>query len=123
MHELLVTFEKYEICQIPRFLAAPSADQQVKVLAIDVPQGSWMNPIPAYLQNGELPEDKLEAHHLRARSARYYLYNDKLYKRRFSIPFLRCIDGVDCQAMLEEIHAGQCGNYTGALSLVQKALR
>ena len=132
VRELLATFEKYEICQIPRsqnshadalarlatapnveflgaipveFLAAPSADQQAEVLAIDAPQGSWMNPIVAYLKDGELLEDKLEACRLRACSAQYCLYDEKLYKKGFSIPLLRCIDGVDCQAMLEEIHA------------------
>ena len=76
-----------------------------------------MNPILAYLKNGELLEDKLEASCLRAHSAQYYLYDDKLYKIEFSIPLLRCIDGVDCQAVLEEIHVGQCGNHVGALSL------
>ena len=80
-----------------------------------------MNPILPYLQNRELPEDKLEARLLRARLARYYLYDDKLYKRGFSVPLLRCIDGVDYQVVLEEIHVGQCGNHAGALLLAQKA--
>lgn len=82
-----------------------------------------MNLILDYLQNGKLPEDKLEARRLRARATQYCVYDDKLYKRRFTTPLLRCIDGTDCQTVLEEIHAGHCGNHAGALSLVQKALR
>ena len=150
VRKLLATFKKYEICQIPwsqnshtdaldhlattrdieflwavpvEFLATPSTDQQVEMLAIDVPQDLWMNPILNYLQNGGLPEDKLEARRLQVRLARYYFYNDKLYKKGFSVPLLRCINGIDCQVILKEIHAGQCGNHTGELSLVEKALR
>ena len=82
-----------------------------------------MNPIIDYLQNRKLPEDKLEARWLRARSAHYCVYDDRLYKKGFSAPLLRCIDGTDYQIMLEEIHAGHCGNHAGALSLAQKALR
>ena len=59
-----------------------------------------MNPIVAYLKDGELPEDKLEARRLQARSTWSCLYDDKLYKRGFSVPLLRCMDDVDCQAVL-----------------------
>jgi len=76
-----------------------------------------MNLILDYLQNGRLAEDKLQAHRLRARLAHYCLYDDKLYKKRFLALLLRYIDGTDCQTMLEEIHAGHCGNHAGALSL------
>ncbi|XP_052172158.1 uncharacterized protein LOC127788082 [Diospyros lotus] len=71
----------------------------------------------------ELPEDKLEARRLRARVAWYCIYDDRLYKRGFSAPLLRCIDGTDCQTVLKEIHAGHCDNHARALSLAQKALR
>ena len=82
-----------------------------------------MNPLVEYLQNGKLLEDKLESRCLRARAARYYIYDDRLHKRGFSAPLLRCIDGMDCQAALNDIHAGHCGNHTGGLSLAQKAPR
>ncbi|XP_052193917.1 uncharacterized protein LOC127802245 [Diospyros lotus] len=93
------------------------------MLTIDVPQGSWMNPILDYLQNDKLPKDKLEARRLRARVAQYYIYDDRLYKRGFFASLLRCIDGTDCQTVLEEIHAGYCGNHATTLSLAQKGLR
>ena len=105
------------------FLAALSTDQQVEMLMINVPQDLWMNPILDYLQNRKLPEDKLEARRLQARSARCCFYDDKLYKKGFSAPLLRCIDGIDCQIVLEEIHEGHYGNHVEALSLAQKTLR
>ncbi|XP_052172223.1 uncharacterized protein LOC127788152 [Diospyros lotus] len=104
------------------FLATPSTEQRAETLVIMVSQNSWMIPILGYLQDGKLPEDKLEAHRLRAQAARYCIYDDKLYKRGFSAPLMRCIDGTDCQTVLGEIHASHCGNHAVALSLAQKAL-
>ena len=76
VRELLTTFKKYDIRQIPRsqkshtdalarlatipnveflgaipveFLSTLSTNQQAEILAIDLSQGSWMNPILAYL--------------------------------------------------------------------------
>ena len=82
-----------------------------------------MNPILDYLQNGGLSEDNLEAPRLQTRLAHYCLYDDKLYKRGFSAPLLRCIDRTDYQTVLEEIHAGHYGNHAKASSLTQKTLR
>ena len=76
-----------------------------------------MNLILDYLQNGKLPEDKLEARRLQAQSARCFLYDDRLYKKGFLAPLLWCIDGIDCQIMLEQIHVVHCGNHARALSL------
>ena len=91
-------------------------------MVINVPQGSWMNPILDYLQNGKLSEDKLEARQLWAQAG-HYVYDDRLYKKGFTTPLLRCIDGADCQTVLEEIHASHYDNHARALSLAQNALR
>ena len=50
---------------------------------------------------------------MRARAARYYLYDNMLYKRGFTTLLLRCVDDPDCQTVLKEIHAGHYGNYVG----------
>ena len=150
VRELLTKFEKCELQHVPRsqnshadalarlatakhadfmgvvpieVLPIPSTESQDEIMAIVVAQDSWMNPLVEYLQDGKLPEGKLESRRLRTRAARYCIYDDKLYKRGFSAPLLRCIDGLDCQVVLNEIHAGHCGNHAGGLSLAQKALR
>ncbi|XP_052205170.1 uncharacterized protein LOC127809995 [Diospyros lotus] len=105
------------------FLAAPSTEQSAETMEIGTPQGSWMSPILEYLRGGKLPIDKLEARRLRARAVRYCIHDEVLYKQGFIAPLLRCIEGPDCRIVLEEIHAGHCGNHAGALSLAQKALR
>ncbi|CAL2238555.1 unnamed protein product [Prunus armeniaca] len=52
---------------------------------------TWMDPICDYLAHGVLPEDKAEAQRVQCRSSRYLIINKKLYKRGFSLPYLRCL--------------------------------
>ena len=44
-----------------------------------------MDHIVAYLKIGEHPEDKTEAQILQLKAARYVLYDDKLYRRGYSM--------------------------------------
>ena len=82
-----------------------------------------MDPLVDYLQNGVLPANKNEARSIRFRSARYILYDDKLYKRGLSAPLLRCITQEEGTYVIREIHEGVCGNHTGGQALAHKALR
>ena len=49
--------------------------------------------------------------------------NDKLYKRGYGTPLLRCVSKEDGHYVLKEIHEGICGNHTGGRSLAHKVLR
>ena len=84
---------------------------------------SWMDPIIIYLKNGELPKEKMEAHILPLKAARYLLYDDKLYKRGYSMPLLKCVLPKEAKNIMWEIHEGTCGNHSGGQSWVFKALR
>ena len=85
--------------------------------------GNWMTPIIQYLKDGMLPEDKRKARLLRLKVVRYTIYDDRLYKRGFSTPLLKCVDLEKGNYILQEIHKGICGNHAGGQSLVYKALR
>ena len=82
-----------------------------------------MDPIIAYLKNSELPKEKIEAHILRLKAARYVLYDDKWYRRAYSMPFLKCILPMEVKNIMWEIHDGTCGNHARGQSLAFKALR
>ena len=76
-----------------------------------------------YLKTGEQPEDKIEAQILRLKAARYVLYDDKLYKRGYSMPLLKCATPLKAKYIMREIYDGTCGNHAGGQSLAFKALR
>ncbi|KAI5343268.1 hypothetical protein L3X38_011144 [Prunus dulcis] len=145
---LLATFHAHSIRQVPRsenshadalarlasaleqgtgrhihieFLAQPST-QAPLICTIDH-SPTWMDPILQFLQNQTLPADPAEARRVRHRSARYLVINGSLYKRGFSLPYLRCLTPEEGHYVLREIHEGICGNHSGARSLAHKAIR
>ncbi|CAL9004809.1 unnamed protein product, partial [Prunus brigantina] len=63
---------------------------------------TWMDLILQFLQHQTLSADPAEARRVRYRSARYLILNGALYKRGFSLPYLR---------------------HSGARSLAHKAIR
>ncbi|XP_060961981.1 uncharacterized protein LOC133032149 [Cannabis sativa] len=95
-----------------------------EVMEIDVSRKvTWMTPIITYLEKDILPDDKIEARKLRHRAARYVIYDGRLYRRSFSQPLLKCIDGEECDYILREVHGGISGNHTGGNSLALKIMR
>ncbi|XP_030925026.1 uncharacterized protein LOC115952082 [Quercus lobata] len=81
---------------------------------------NWMTPIISYLQDGHLPQNTEEAKKIKKRAARFTILNDALYKRGFSMPYLKCVDEEEARYILEEIHGGICGDHAGPKSLVNK---
>ncbi|VVA40725.1 PREDICTED: rve domain-containing, partial [Prunus dulcis] len=145
---LLATFHVHSINQVPRsenshadalarlasvleqgigrhihieFLAQPST-QAPLIYTIDH-SPTWMDPILQFLQNQTLPANSAKARRVRHRSAQYLIINGSLYKRGFSLPYLRCLTPEEGHYVLREIHEGICGNHSGARSLAHKAIR
>ena len=51
------------------------------------------------------------------------MLNEKLYKRDFSQPYLRCVEEEEAKYVLEEVHGGICGDHMRAKSLARKIMR
>ena len=62
-----------------------------------------MDPILAYIRDGKLPPNSLEARKIRVRPSRFTILNDKMYKRGFSQPYLMCLDFEDVAYVLREV--------------------
>ncbi|XP_024043643.1 uncharacterized protein LOC112100085 [Citrus clementina] len=101
---------------------SPSIDEEAEVMRVSTGE-SWMDPIRAYVRDRVLPEDKRQARKLKCRAARYTLLDGVLYRRGFTLPFLRCLHDEEADYVLREIHEGICGNHSGARTLAFKALR
>ena len=84
---------------------------------------TWMTPIIFFLQDGHLPQNAEEARKVKKRAARFTILNDVLYKRGFSMPYLKCVDEEEAKYILEEVHGGICGDHAGFKSLVNKVVR
>ena len=104
------------------FLTEPSIKPRSEIMEL-TEEPSWMDPIIAYLKNGELPEEKMETHILWLKATRYVLYDDKLYRKGYSMPLLKCVLPMKAKNIMWEIRDGTCGNHAGGQSLAFKALR
>ena len=82
-----------------------------------------MTLIVSFLQDGHLPQDVDEARKIRKRAASFTILNDVLYKRGFSMPYLKSIDDDEAKYILEEIHKGICGDHASPRSLMSKVIR
>ncbi|XP_023926828.1 uncharacterized protein LOC112038257 [Quercus suber] len=83
---------------------------------------SWMMPILSFLQDGRLPQDADEASKIKKTVSRFAILNDTLYKRDFSMPYLKCVDKEKAKYILEEVHEEVCGDYASPRSLVSKII-
>ena len=82
-----------------------------------------MTPIVCYLKGGWLPEDKTEARKIQIRVARFVIIDNVLYRRGYSLLYLRCASSKEADYVLCKIHEGIRGNHARARSLAGKALR
>ena len=82
-----------------------------------------MTPIISFLQDGHLPQNTEEAKKIKKRAAKFTILNNALYKRGFSMPYLKCVDEEEARCILEEIHGGVYGDHAGPRSLVNKVIQ
>ena len=82
-----------------------------------------MTPIVCYLKEGWLLEDKTKVRKIQIKVARFVIIDDVLYRRGYSLLYLRCANLKEADYVLREIHKGICGNHAGARSLAGKALK
>ncbi|KAK2999288.1 hypothetical protein RJ639_024668 [Escallonia herrerae] len=104
------------------FLKDRSISSQTEVETIEQ-EPCWMDMIVTYLSTGELPSERHEARNLHVKAARYALVEGTLYKKSFSLPYLRCLRLSESIYALQEVHEGICGQHLGGRTLAQKILR
>ncbi|KAG7594095.1 Ribonuclease H-like superfamily [Arabidopsis thaliana x Arabidopsis arenosa] len=101
----------------------PNPEPPQQLLPLPDWGADWRTPIREYILNGTLPTDKWEARSLKAKSARFCISNDILYRRSISGPDMICIFGQQVRTVIKEIHEGVCGNHSGGRSLAFKVKR
>ncbi|CAL8991185.1 unnamed protein product, partial [Prunus brigantina] len=105
------------------YLASPTVSDAPTEAMIVGTDDTWMMPIYAYLASGTLPADSDAARRLQLQSGRYTIINAQLYKRGFSLPYLRCVTPEDSHEILREVHEGVCGDHSASRAMASKVLR
>ena len=103
--------------------AAPTAEDEPLVLAVDPQAPTWALHTVRFLQTGEFPEEQEEAEKVARRSSMYQFVDDALYRRRTNGVKMKCIPQEDGLELLSEIHGGMCGSHVRSRALAGKAFR
>ena len=104
-----------------KILEKPSIEE-APIMQADL-EPSWIDPILHYLQDDTLPTDRDEAKKLRRLAPQYLVYEEKLYKKSFTLPLLRCIRPSKADYALREMHKWIYGNHLGGKAVAHKILR
>ena len=110
----------FQELELTEELAKPSIEEEELMSIQEITE--WMKPIVQYLENGTLPEDKLQARKLRVKAAHYSMHNSELYRRSLSHPWSKCVSPEEGDYVLREIHEGICGAHEAQNTLIRKAL-
>ena len=101
---------------------SPAALVQVALVAFEeIAAPSWAHPILRFLVNRELPTDEILARQVQRRAAAYTIVNRELVRRSVTGVYQRCMEPEQGQAILKDIHQGECGHHAASRALVAKA--
>ena len=75
------------------------------------------------MMNKELPADEISARQVQRRAAAYAIINRELVRRSVTGIHQRCVEPEQGQAILKDIHQGECGHHAASRALVTKAFR
>ena len=104
-----------------KVLQYPSSEGSKRVIQVD-PEPNWIKPLILYLKEGILPRDPKEDQKLKNQTSRYILYENKLYKRSYSLPLLKCLQPSKVDYVLRKVQEGVYENHFGARLLSYKLL-
>ncbi|XP_031090852.1 uncharacterized protein LOC115995842 [Ipomoea triloba] len=102
-------------------IGAPSIDV-IEFRPVEIGEPDWMYNLKNYIANGTLPDDSSRAKKVKLRAPRFQLVDDRLYKRSYGGPLLRCLTSDEAKVVMEEVHEGICSAHQGPRTLAQKII-
>jgi hypothetical protein len=90
---------------------------------VNLEDPDWRFLILKWLVEEKLSSDQTKARRIACRAKAFVLIDGELYKHGAAGILMRCILGDQGRELLQEIHAGTCGQHAGPRTLVGKAFR
>ncbi|XP_031095229.1 uncharacterized protein LOC115999523 [Ipomoea triloba] len=87
---------------------APCIDS-FEVEPVGVEQDPWITDLKEYLQDGKMPEEEDRARKVRLRAPRFQIVDDRLYRRSYGGPLMRCLNAFEADIVTDELHSGLYG--------------
>nr|XP_043615952.1 uncharacterized protein LOC122587853 [Erigeron canadensis] len=93
-----------------------------EVSQVEEEEDCWMTSIYNFIKNETLPKDNHEAQKVRMKAPMYLIIEDKLFRKSFLGPHLRCVGPSQAQTLIQEVHGGACGIHAGPRSVATKIM-
>ena len=106
---------------LPIYYQPNSLITTTRISWVDEVSPFWMDPIVQYINTGELPNERNNAHKIQIQLARFSLVNGQLFKQSLNGLYLKCLTTEQGQYVLVELHEGICGNHLGGRTLAHVA--
>ncbi|CAL8088114.1 unnamed protein product [Prunus armeniaca] len=82
----------------------------------------WRAPYLAFFVERTLPSNSKLAYKLKKTVKRYFVDGSILYRKGFNGEPLRCLGNTESHQVMQEIHAGECGEHQGMKKLHRQLL-
>ncbi|CAO2152204.1 unnamed protein product [Urochloa humidicola] len=103
---------------------ASSADEAEAMEIDEAPVSrDWRNQYLAWINQGGLPSDRIEARRIARRAKSFVVIDGELYRRSTSGILQCCIPIPEGRELIRDIHAGVCGHHAAPRTLVGNAFR
>ncbi|GJX03611.1 hypothetical protein Tco_0189527 [Tanacetum coccineum] len=73
-----------------------------------------MTPSREYLRSEALPDDPQNSRKLHIKAPLYKMIKEKLYRRSYLSPWLRCVGAMQAKNIIKEVHEGSCEMHSGS---------
>ncbi|XP_064963219.1 uncharacterized protein LOC135611400 [Musa acuminata AAA Group] len=121
--ELARLASKSESRAHPEIERLPSRAISVSAVSTADARTTWVQEMLRFKRDEILSADEASARRIRRTQAWHSEVNERLYKRSFSHPLLRCLGPEEAQMVLAEVHEGICGEHIVGRTLAYKILR
>lgn len=64
-------------------------------------EASWMTPYVIFMKRIILSEDVKEVRKIQINAPNYTIYDDRLYRRGYSTPWLKCITSKEAEVVIQ----------------------
>ncbi|XP_008231232.1 PREDICTED: uncharacterized protein LOC103330426 [Prunus mume] len=102
----------------PKCAKIPSTEESFTISFAE----DWRAPYLASFINGVLPTNPKHACKLKRTMKRYFIDGSTLYRKGFNGEPLKCLGKSEAKQVMQEIHAGECGEHQGMKRLYRQLL-
>ncbi|VFQ71079.1 unnamed protein product [Cuscuta campestris] len=91
-------------------------------LGLVEPDDIWIDDLVKYYMTGQFPEDEDRVRKVKLRAPRFQMLDERLYKRAFGGPLLRCLTRAEAKRVIAEVHEGFCAAHQMSRTLAQRII-